>query len=503
MNKFMTNKDQVSDQIDERTMRLARLKEIKSSGLNPYPEKFEKINDFAEAKNLPEGTAVKCAGRIMTSRIMGKIAFCHLQDWSGKMQAVLNVNELGEKDFDYFTKIIDLGDFLGVEGEIFITKKGEISILAKKLSFLGKALLPLPEKWHGLRDEELIYRERYLDLITNEKSMERFKLRSAIVKSLREFYWSRGFIEIETPVLCNNASGATAKPFITHHNAMDTDVYLRIAPEIYLKEAIIGGFEKVFEVARCFRNEGMDPSHLQDFTMVEHYAAYWNYEDNMKFTEEMICHILDKYFGGYKIEIMNRDSELKEIDFTPPWPRKTMRELIKKDSDIDFENFKDADSLRKEIKKKKIDIDNIDNLGRGNLIDGLYKAVSRDKLIGPTFLIQHPLDLSPLARRNDDNPNIVDRFQLVVNTWEICNAYSELVDPIDQKGRFESQSEAKKAGDEEAHGKDDEFVTALEHGAPPISGYGMGIDRLVALLTKQPNLRDVVLFPLLRPKDKE
>ena len=491
---------QASD-IDERTMRLKRLEAIKDAGINAYPDRFDKQQSLAEAKSAGEGTKIKTAGRILTIRAMGKIAFSHLMDESGKLQIVLNSNEISKDRFDWFAANFDMGDFIGVEGEIFTTKAGEISVLVKDYVFLGKALLPLPEKFHGLKDEELIYRERYLDLIANEESMKRFKLRSDIIKGLREFYWSRGFTEIETPILGNNASGATAKPFITHHNALDTDVYLRIAPEIYLKEAIIGGFDKVFEVARCFRNEGMDPSHLQDFTMVEHYAAYWNYEDNMKFTEEMICHILDKFFGGYKIEIMDRSGSLKEVDFTPPWPRKTMQELIKKDSGIDFEKFTDADGLRKEIKKKKIDIENIDNLGRGSLIDGLYKAVSRDKLISPTFLIQQPLDLSPLARRNDKNPEIVDRFQLVVNTWELCNAYSELVDPIDQKARFESQSAAKAAGDTEAHGKDDEFVTALEHGAPPISGYGMGIDRLVALLTKQPNLRDVVLFPLLRPKE--
>lgn len=498
----MTNQPEINP-LDEKIMRLKRLESIKAAGINPYPEKFDKTHSLAEAKAAQEGTKVKTAGRIMTRRTMGKIAFCHLQDWSGKCQIVFNINEIAEEKFKWYVENFDIGDFIGVSGEIFVTKAGETSILVKEYEFLGKALLPLPDKFHGLKDEELTYRERYLDLVANEESFKRFKLRSEIIKSLREFYWGKGFIEIETPILCNNASGATAKPFITHHNAMDTDVYLRIAPEIYLKEAIIGGFDKVFEMARCFRNEGMDPSHLQDFTMVEHYAAYWNYDDNMKFTEEMICHILDKYFGGYKIDIMNRAGELTPVDFTPPWPRKTMRELIKQDSGIDFEDYKDADSLREAIKKQKIDLENIDNLGRGNLIDGLYKAVSRDKLISPTFLIQHPLDLSPLARRNDDNPDIVDRFQLVVNTWEICNAYSELIDPIDQAQRFESQSAAKEAGDEEAHGKDDEFVTALEHGAPPISGYGMGIDRLVALLTQQPNLRDVILFPLLRPKDKE
>ncbi|MFA5029502.1 MAG: lysine--tRNA ligase [Patescibacteria group bacterium] len=495
--------DKNKTDLDERKMRLKRLENIKKSGSNPYPEKFDKQQTLADAKTLKEGTEVKTAGRILTIRDMGKIIFCHLQDFSGKLQVVLKEDEVGKEKLKWFLDNFDLGDFVGVAGEIFTTKKGEISILVKKYDFLGKALLPLPEKWHGLKDAELIYRQRYLDLVANEESMARFKLRSEIVKALREFYWGRGFIEVETPILCNTASGAIAKPFVTHYNALDLDVYLRIAPEIYLKECIIGGLEKVFEIGRCFRNEGMDPSHLQDFTMVEHYAAYWNYEDNMKFTEELICHLLDKFFGGRKIKIKDRKGELKEVDFMPPWPRVSLRELIKKDSGIDIDRAVTAEELAKEIKKKKIEIEGAERLSRGGLIDSLYKQVSRSKLIQPTFLIQHPLDLSPLARRSDDNPAVVDRFQLIVNTWELCNAYSELVDPLDQKERFEKQSVAKDAGDSEAHGKDDEFVEALEHGAPPISGWGLGVDRLVALLTQQDNLRDVVLFPLMRPQNKE
>lgn len=492
----------MAEKLSEREVRIGKLEAIKSAGIIPYPEKYDKEIDLAEAKKLSEGKKVKTAGRIMTVRTMGKIAFCHLQDFSGKMQIVFNINEIGEDAFKFFVDYIDMADFIGVEGEIFTTKKGEISILVKKYEFLGKALRPLPEKWHGLKDEEAIYRQRYLDLIANRDSMDRFVLRSEIIKALREFYWQNGFIEVETPILSNTASGAIAKPFITHHNALDTDVYLRIAPEVYLKECIIGGFEKVFEVARCFRNEGMDPSHLQDFTMVEHYAAYWNYEDNMKFTEKLVCHILDKFFGSYKIKIKNRQGELVEIDFTPPWPRFSMRDLIKKDSDIDIDKYTDVKTLVTAIKKKGIEIEDINNLGLGNLIDALYKTVSREKLVNPTFLIKHPLELSPLARKNDQDPNIVDRFQLIVNTWELLNAYSELVDPIDQKERFNNQAKAKEGGDEEAHGKDDEYITALEHGAPPISGWGMGIDRLVSLLTQQDNLRDVVLFPLMRP-DRE
>jgi len=497
----MTTTNPNNESLNEREMRLKRLQAIRRAGINPYPEKYEKKNSLFQCREAKEGTVVQTAGRILTIRTMGKIAFCHLADWTGKIQAVLNVNEIGEVKLQWFKDNVDMGDFLGVTGEIFTTKAGEISILVKEYQFLGKALLPLPEKWHGLKDEDLIYRHRYLDLIANENSLARFKLRSEIVRALREFYWSRGFIEVETPILCNTASGAAAKPFITHHNALDTDVYLRIAPEIYLKECVIGGLEKVFELGRCFRNEGMDPSHLQDFTMVEHYAAYWNYEDNMKFTEELICNILDKYFGGYKIKIKGRDGKSEEIDFTPPWPRVAMRELIIKDCGIDFDKFKDATALRREIKAKKINLENIDNLGRGNLIDALYKEVSRPKLIQPVFIIKQPIDLSPLARRNDANPDVVDRFQLVVNTWELCNAYSELVDPLDQQERFEQQTKFREAGDQEAQSKDDEFVEALEHGAPPISGFGLGIDRLITLLTQQDNLRDVVLFPLLRPKE--
>ena len=299
--------------------------------------------------------------------------------------------------------------------------------------------------------------------------------------------------------MTNTASGALAKPFKTHHNALDLDIYLRIAPETYLKECIFGGFEKVFEVGRCFRNEGMDPSHLQDFTMCEHYAAYWNFEDNMKFTEDLFSYLLNKLFGTLKIDIKDRQGKIHKVDFKPPWPKVSFRDLIKKDCGIDIDKFDLAEKLRAEIKKKKIPVEDMAKLERGNLIDSLYKTVSREKIIQPTFLINHPIDLSPLARRNDKNPEIVDRFQLIVNTWEIVNAYSELVDPLDQKERFDKQSKAKEKGDIEAHGKDDEYVKALEHGAPPISGWGMGIDRIVTLLTQQDNLRDVVLFPLLRP----
>ncbi len=482
---------------DEYKIRLEKLKKIREKGINPYPDKFAKLQSIAEVLHLNEGKEVKTAGRILTIREMGKICFCHIQDNTEKMQIVLKQDDINLKDF---LKIFDPADFIGVEGKIFKTKKGELSILVKKYQLLSKALRPLPEKFHGLKDKESIYRQRYLDLITNKESYDRFLFRSDFIKTLREFYWSNQFIEVETPILADTASGALAKPFTTHYNALDIDVYLRIAPETYLKECIVGGFEKVFEIGRCFRNEGMDPSHLQDFTMCEHYVAYWNFEDNMKFTEELFSYVLSKLFKTLKLEIKDRQGKIHEVDFKPPWPKLSFGDLIKKDCGINIDKFDSVSGLKAEIKKKKIKVDDIDSLERGSLIDALYKAVSREKIIRPTFLINHPLDISPLARRNDKNPQIVDRFQLIVNTWEIVNAYSELVDPIDQKERFEKQSNAKAKGDSEAHGKDDEYVKALEHGAPPISGFGMGIDRICALLTKQDNLRDVVLFPLLRPE---
>lgn len=488
---------------NERDNRLRRLELIKEFGINPYADKFEKTNPATEIKNLEIGTQVQVAGRIMLFRDIGKITFAHIQDFSGKLQIILREDILAGEEYKRFIKIIDIGDFVGFKGEVFKTQKGEISVLVKKYYFLSKSLRPLPEKWHGLKDQEAKYRQRYLDLIANENAREKFNFRSDFIWELRKFYREHNFYEVETPVLCNTASGALAKPFITHHNALDINVYLRIAPEIYLKEAIIGGYEKIFEVARVFRNEGMDSCHLQDFTMVEHYCAYWNYEDNMAFTEKMLSTIIKKLKGTTELEIIDQKGKMVKVDFAPPWDKVSFKDLILRDCGIDIDKFTDADSLRNEIKKNKIDIEDVDKLGRGNLIDALYKAVSRFKIINPTFLLHHPTDLSPLARKNDDNQAITDRFQLIINGWEILNSYSELIDPIDQKERLNKQSEDKDRGDEEAMSKDDEYVKAMEYGMPPISGWGMGIERIVALLTQQPNLRDVVLFPLMRPENDD
>ena len=481
--------------------RLQKLKQIREQGGAPYPDSFDKQHAVAEILQLPDGTTgLQTAGRLLTIREMGKIIFCHLLDSTGRLQLVLKQDKLGKDSLKSFLKTFDPADFIGVTGELFTTNKGERSLLVGTYTLLGKAVRPLPEKWHGLKDQETLYRQRYLDLIANPGTMERFLFRSRLIKLLREFYWEHGFVEVETPVLVNTASGALAKPFLTHHHALDTDVYLRIAPETYLKECIVGGFEKVFEVARCFRNEGMDPSHLQDFTMVEHYAAYWNFERNMDFTEELLAYLLQKLFGTLKLQLKNREGQATLVDFTPPWPRISFSAQIAKDCGIAIDDYPTAEELRKAIKAKKIIIPDVETLGRGNLIDSLFKTISRTGIIAPTFLTHHPIDVSPLARRNDANPAVVDRFQLLINSWEIVNAYSELVDPVDQRQRFERQAALKGKGDAEAHGKDDEFVRALEHGAPPTSGWGMGVDRLVTLLTQQDNLRDVVLFPLLKPE---
>lgn len=486
---------------DERRDRLKKIDLLNNIGITAYADKYDKTHTIAEARLAPVGEEVSTAGRIMLFRNMGKVTFIQLQDGSGKIQIVFKVGDIDEDSYKQFMNVLDRGDFIGVQGEVFITQKGELSILVKKYTFLSKALLPLPEKWHGIQDTELKYRKRYLDLIINKETKERFDFRSKFLWELRNYYHQNSFVEIDTPVLCNVASGALAKPFVTHYNSLDIDVYLRIAPEIFLKEAIIGGYERVFEIARVFRNEGMDPSHLQDFTMVEHYSAYWDYKKNMEFTENMLTTIIQKLKGTLKLNILNKNNEMIEVDFSLPWRKVSFREILLADCGIDIDKFPDGEDLKKEIQEKGIHIEDMKTLGRGNLIDALYKKCSRPKLVNPTFLINHPVDISPLARRNSENNLITDRFQLVVNGWEILNAYSELTDPIDQKQRFEQQTGFREKGDSEAMIKDDDFVEAMEYGMPPVSGWGMGVERIVALLTTQSNLRDVVMFPLLKPEN--
>jgi len=477
-----------------------KLQKIEQYGINPHPERYETTHEIGAARLLEDGTKnISIAGRIMSKRKMGKIAFLDLSDVTGHIQLVMKRDDFPEGEYKKFHEITDIGDFVGVQGEIFTTEAGEKSLEVYSFEFLGKSLRPLPEKYHGLVNQEAIYRERHLDLIMNEETKKKFLLRSKFVRLLREFLDNHGFIEVETPALQNTASGATAKPFIAHHNALDRDVYLRISPELTLKKLIIGGFNNIYEVARDFRNEGMDANHLQDFTMVEGYSAYWNYEDNMKFMKEMITYILGKlYDGNLNIQIGD-----KTIDFGGEWPVVSFRELILKDCGIDIDKFETAESLLAEIRNQKIDLEaeNIESLGRGNLIDQLYKKVSRPSIIEPTFLIKHPIDLSPLARSNDENPNLTDRFQLIVNGQEIINGYSELVDAREQESRLIKQSELKAQGDEEAMSIDREYIRAMEYGMPPISGWGLGVDRFLQFLTSSQNIRDVVLYPLMRPRD--
>lgn len=481
-------------------VRFDKAKKLRELGRTPYAAKFERSHMLEAARTCPDGEPVTIAGRVMLFREMGKLTFATLQDHTGRVQIAFREEEIGKEEYKLLQKLIDLGDIIGVSGERFTTQKGEPTVSVKQWTMLTKTLRQPPEKWHGISDRETIYRHRYLDTMSNREAFDRFQFRSAFIKAMREFYWSHGFTEVDLPVLVNSASGALATPFTTHHNALDLDVYLRIALETHQKECLVGGFDRTFALGPVFRNEGMDPSHLQEFTMCEHYASYWDYEDNMRFTEDMLSTLLLKTLGTTTVKIPNRDGALIEADFGGAWPRLSMREVILRDCGIDYDLTTTAGALREAIKAKGIQLDiDIQNLGRGNLIDQLYKKVSRPKIISPTFITKHPLDLSPLARRNDENPDITDRFQLVVGGWEIVNAYSELVDPVDQAQRFLDQSTAKAGGDADAHEKDDEFVEALEYGCPPCSGWGMGIDRIVALLTAQENLRDVVLFPIMKP----
>lgn len=484
---------------EQELVRREKLEKIKEY-CNPYPEKYEITNSIKEARELVDGTEnVKIAGRIIFMRKMGKLSFLRIRDIEASIQVSMQLDLVGEEAYKFMKTSIDVGDFIGVKGEIVTTQTGEKTLRTHEFEFLGKALKPLPEKFHGLSDQELKYRNRYVDLIMNEDSRERFLLRSKLIWEIRSFLNNHGYVEIETPILNNKASGAMAKPFKTHHNALDIDLYLRIAPETYLKRAIVGGFTKVFEFARCFRNEGMDTTHLQDFTMLEGYGAYLNYQDNMKFLQEMIQTVVKNLFGKLELTI-----DGVTVDISGDWESISMRDLILKYTPIDIYEYDTKEKLLEKIKTEKIEIDSetpLENLGYGNLVDQLYKKVARPHVVKPCFLTKHPISLSPLARANDDNPNLTDRFQLIINGAEIINAYSELVDPIEQEKRLEEQAKLKNNGDEEAMMMDRDYIGAMEYGMPPISGWGIGIDRLVQILTDAENIKDCVLFPLMKPEE--
>lgn len=500
----------VLNELEERTR---KLQELKSAGVRPYAGRFKRTHTAAkahqEAKKTPPRSLeeivaapkakIKLSGRLMLMRPHGKLTFAQLRDASGEIQLCFMQDFLGSEQYKLLKKI-DIGDFIGAEGELFVTRHGETTLLVREYRLLSKTLRPLPEKFHGLQDTESKYRYRYLDLLSDPDSWRRFQLRTGLIREMRRFLDKHGFDEVETPILQSIPSGAAAKPFATHHNALDIPLFLRIAPETYLKRCIVGGYEKVYEFAKCFRNEGIDPSHLQEFTMLEYYAAYWDYKDNMNFTEKMIKQVLKKMLGTLQVETLDREGKTQIIDFSGKWPRLNFVELIKKDCGIDIlEHYGNAAALLGAIRQKGLQIEKAETLGYGNLCDALYKKVSRPSLIQPCFVIRHPVDTKPLARRNDTDPRLADTFQLLVNTWEVINAYSELVDPLDQRERLERQAEARESGDEEAMPMDEDYLLAMEHGMPPISGWGMGIDRFTALITRQDNLKDTVLFPLLRP----
>ncbi len=485
---------------EQEVVRREKVDEIRKV-CNPYPERYEVTHTLKEASNLEDGTQnVSVAGRIVFMRKMGKMSFIKVRDIESDLQISIKVDLVGEEKYQFFKSNFDVGDFIGATGEIFTTHTGEKTLRASSFEFLGKALKPLPEKFHGLTDKELCYRNRYVDMIMNEDTRKNFLIRMNFIKELRKFLDEKGYYEVETPILNNKPSGAVAKPFMAHHNALDMDVYLRIAPETYMKRSIIAGIPKVYEIARCFRNEGMDATHLQDFTMIEAYQAYYNYEDNMKFIRELLQTVIGNVFGTLNIQIGD-----KTVDLSGEWGRVSFRDLIMKYSNIDINEYNTKEKLLSKIKEDKIELDSetpIENLGYGNLVDYLYKKVARPHMLGPVYLTEHPMSLSPLARANDDNKEITDRFQLVINGVEIVNGYSELVDPVEQENRLHEQAINKANGDEEAMDMDYDYISAMEYGMPPISGWGMGIDRMVQLLTNSDNIRDVVMYPLMRPQDK-
>ncbi len=488
----MENKQEVSNEIDIRRQKIEDLIKI---GEIPYKEKFDRTHRIHEARELPENTFVKLAGRIIFRRIMGKFGFMKIQDVEGSIQVSVGINELQQEGYNFYKKMIDIGDFVGVEGELYKTQTGEITVRAQKVVLLSKTLRPLPEKFHGLTDIETRYRQRYLDLIANETTRQVMLGRSKLLAFIRNYLNKNGFIEVETPILQSSVCGASAKPFYTKHNALDKICNLRIAPEIFLKEVIAGGFDKVFEVAKNFRNEGMDTQHLQEFTMIEWYCSYWNYEDCIKFYHDFFQAILMEIKGSLKISYQGQ-----ELDFSGEWQRIDYTAKLKEILGFDFLEYDNEKDLIKKVVETGLfaekDFEGIKTVG--GVIDFIYKRKIRMNIVQPTILYNYPTSLSPLARRRDDDNRLIDKFQLVVMGFELCNAYSELVNPITQREELEKQARAKADGDDEAMDYDADFVLAMEHGMPPICGLGFGIDRLMTILFDQPSVRDVVLFPLMK-----
>ncbi|MFW0837773.1 MAG: lysine--tRNA ligase [Candidatus Komeilibacteria bacterium] len=483
---------------DEYQVRLQKLAAWQEAGINPYPASSPHHQAIGELRSNFEklekdGETVALAGRLRSIRLHGGSCFVNIEDASGSLQVYLKKDEVGKDPYTLFADNADVGDFVYFKGTLFVTKKGEQTLLVQKYQLLSKSLLPLPEKWHGLKDIELRFRQRYLDLIASEKTRDIFRLRSKVTQYIRDYMIQDGFMEVETPILQPLAGGAIAKPFVTHHNALDFDLYLRIAPELYLKKLIIGGFDKVFEIARCFRNEGIDHEHSPEFTQIEFYWAYQDYEGLMTWFEQFLSSIVKEIKGDYKLEY-----DGKTYDFQTPWPRLDFYKEIKQRTGLDIDQYPTAFSLREPVAKLGIKVEA--EWGRGKILDELYKKFVRAQENGPFYIINHPLDLSPLAKKIAERPEYVERFQAVVAGFEIANAFSELNDPADQHQRFVDQQKLKESGDDEATDYDSEFVEALKYGMPPTAGLGMGIDRIMQLLTDSHNIKEVILFPTLKPK---
>lgn len=485
---------------EQEIVRRDKLDEIRKY-TNPYPERYEVTNTLKEARTLEDGTKdVSIAGRIIFIRKMGKLSFFRIRDLEGDIQVQLKADTTNADDYEFFKKLVDIGDFVGVKGEIITTQTGEKTLLASTLTFLGKALKPLPEKFHGLTDTELKYRQRYVDLISNEESRKVFLGRSKLYSFIHKFLGENGFLEVETPIMQNAVCGAAARPFYTHHNALDMEFNLRIAPETYLKQCIAGGFNRVYELAKCFRNEGMDTQHLQEFTQVEWYASYWNFEDNINFYQRFIKSLLMELVGTTTIEYQD-----ETLDFGKEnWDKINYVERLREILDFDFLEIDNPTELKDKIVSKGLftltDLEEYKSVSQ--IIDFVYKKTIREHIIQPTIIYNYPAFLIPLARRNDKDNRIIDVFQVVACGTELCKAYSELVNPITQRENFEEQLKAKEQGDEETMELDESFMGAMEQGMPPISGLGFGIDRLLMLIYNQPSIRDVVLFPMMKPENK-
>lgn len=484
--------------IDElRKARLAKLEAVKKAGLWAYPVATKRTHTVSEVysgwiKLEESAKEVIVAGRLMSMRGHGGMAFADVEDGTGRIQTLFKKDGLGEVSYQFLNDNFDVGDFIEVRGALFITKRGQKTVEASDYKMLSKSLLPLPEKWHGLQDTEERYRKRYLDLIFNEDIRNKFVIRTEVIKAIRNFLDNRGFMEVETPILQTIYGGATAKPFKTHLNAYDMDVFLRIAPELFLKRLIVGGFERVYEIGKCFRNEGVDKQHNPDFTMLEYYCAYADYKDLMRMTEEMFLQILNKTCGGTKIMYQGT-----EIDFKTPWPRVEYTQLLKKYTKIDYWAVS-RDGL--EEKARELGVEVAKGAGKAEIADEIYKKFCRPQVVQPTFLIHYPVECKPLAKQLDMDSPILANFQLLVNGFEMVNAFSEQNDPIEQAARFKEQEDMFKQGFEEAQRTDTDFIEALEYGMPLTAGLGLGIDRLVALLTDSNALREVILFPIMKPR---